>query len=200
MFKNLRIHDTIRDLLDKRSPQSIDDGRFDYVHSAVLIPLFKDNGEVKVLLTKRSTSVEYHKGQISLPGGAVEEEDDSFMETALRETHEEIGLLKKDVTVLGQIDDRLTLVSNFLIHPFVGTFPYPYDFKINSDEVHSLIKVPLDLFISTDSIEEIADIEFGGKIYNGPVFRYKGEVIWGATAGIMKNFVEILGPSLTSNK
>ena len=131
---------------------------------------------------------------MSFPGGVVEEHDDSFMETALREAYEEVGLLKKDVTVLGQIDDKLTLVSNFVIHPFVGMFTYPYDFKINSEEVHSLVNVPLRLFVSPYSIEEIADIEFGGKNHRGPVFRYEGEVIWGATARIMKNLIEILGP------
>jgi 8-oxo-dGTP pyrophosphatase MutT (NUDIX family) len=200
MSDNSLIHDTIRDILHNRVPQSIDTGRIDYIHSAVLIPLFKDNGEHMVLLTKRSINVEHHKGQMSFPGGAVEENDRSFMETALREAHEEVGLLKKDVTILGQIDDKLTLVSNFVIHPFVGMFPYPYDFRINSEEVHSLVKVPLSLFISTHSIEDIADIEYGGKIYKGPVFRYEGEVIWGATARIMKNFVEILGPSLNPNE
>ena len=194
------IHDTIRDILRNRKPQTIDIRRFDYIHSAVLIPLFKDNGEHKVLLTKRSTNVEHHKGQMSFPGGVVEEDDDSFMETALSEAHEEIRLLKSDVSISGLIDDQLTQVSHIVIHPFIGMFPYPYDFKINSEEVHILVKVPLSLFISTHSIEDIADIEYGGKNYRGPVFRYKGEVIWGATAKILKNLLEILGPSLTPNE
>jgi len=196
MLNNEEIHDTIRYILHNRDPESIDTSRVDYIHSAVLIPLFKDNGEYKVLLTKRSTKVEHHKGQISFPGGAVEEHDDSFLETALREAYEEVGLSKRDVTVLGQIDDRLTLVSNFVIHPFVGIIPYPYDFNINSEEVHSLFEVPLKLFASTVSTEEIADVEFGGKKCRGPVFRYGREVIWGATAGIMKNFIKILGSGI----
>ena len=196
MLRQIDLHKTIKDALSNRIPKSIDDKEQSYTHAAVLIPLFRSNGECRVLFTKRTKRVEHHKGQISFPGGVVDEEDGSFMETALREAYEEIGLLKENVTILGRIDDRLTLVSNFLIHPFVGIIPFPYNFCINSEEVERLIEVPLNIFYAETPADNVTEVEWGGKTYRGPVYPYQGEVIWGATARIMENFMIILGESI----
>ena len=191
------LYKDIKDILRSRTPQSIQAEDGYYIHAAVLIPLFRENGEYKVLFTKRTNRVEHHKGQISFPGGAVDTEDGTFEETALREAYEEIGLLREDVTVLGKIDDRLTVVSKFIVHPFVGHIPHPYDFRINSKEVKRVIRAPLGLFCKDIPSNKNPNIEFEGTIYPTPAYQYDNDLIWGATAGIMENFVDIIGKKLS---
>ena len=186
------IYETISETLGSRTPKQIQDQNLDSVRAAVLIPLFNDRGEYKILFTKRSTQVKTHKGQISFPGGVVEEMDNSLQEAALREDYEEIGLLKEDVEVLGQTDDATTVVSNFVVHPFVGVMPYPYDFTISSEEVDRIIKVPFRVFYENDPEYRQNSAEFEGVIYPGSAFQYEGDVIWGATARILENLVGIL--------
>ena len=193
MEKEKDLPAVIRDVLNTRTPRVIEDRQSLYRHAAVLIPLFKAHDEYRVLFTKRTNRVEEHKGQISFPGGAVDDGDVSLQETALREAYEEIGLRKEDVVVLGQTDDTLTLASNFVIHPFVGLIPHPYGFRINGEEVKRLIEVPLRVFLVENSADRMDDVQYGGNTYHSLVFPYDGEVIWGATARSMENFVEILG-------
>ena len=186
------IYETIKKTLSSRTPKQIQDRNSNSLHAAVLIPLFSENGEHKILFTKRSTQVKTHKGQISFPGGVVEETDQSLQETALREAHEEIGLLKEDVEILGQADDTTTVVSDFIVHPFVGVIPYPYDFTISSEEVDRIIEVPFKVFLENDPQYRQNSAEFEGVVYPGSAFQYKGDVIWGATARILVDLMGIL--------
>ena len=185
---------TIKETLGNRSPKRIKDSSF--VDAGVLMPLFVEQGECKVLLTKRTTKVEHHKGQISFPGGTVDQDDGSFEKTALREAHEEIGLFSKDVHILGRIDDTLTLVSNFVVHPFVGHVPHPYEFIINKAEVEKIITVPLGVFHPMNLQYHSDHAEYDGIIYKSKSYRYNGDVIWGATARMIENFVDILGDKM----
>ena len=182
----------IRDLLNARSPRPIEEQGSMLRHAAVLIPLFKAESEYRVLFTKRTDSVEAHKGQISFPGGRIEEEDGSPLETALREADEEIGLSRKDVTVLGQMDDARTVSSNYVVRPFVGLIPYPYDFKTSVQEVKDLLEVPFLVFLSGDSSGESYPVVYEGVTYQSLAYYYRGEVIWGATARIMQNLVDLV--------
>jgi 8-oxo-dGTP pyrophosphatase MutT (NUDIX family) len=195
-MKGIELPDLIRDVLGQRPPKEIEDAKSQIRHAAVLVPLFHSNGAYHVLLTKRTNRVDAHKGQVSFPGGAVDEEDRSFKETALREAHEEIGLQPADVKILGQADDARTLASNFVIHPFVGLIPYPYPFKINPGEVKKLIEAPFELFLPHGSRDRIMTVEQEGKTYRSVAYPYDGDVIWGATARIMENLVEILGEKM----
>ena len=179
----------IRELLSRREPAVIENREGLYRHGVVLLPLFRAGGEYKVLFTKRTDTVEVHKGQISFPGGRIDDGDRSLLETALRESEEEIGLMREVVNVLGQIDDARTLASNYIIHSFIGLIPHPYPFHPNAGEVEKVIVVPLKLFFEK---EEILPVEYEGKVYQNLAYSFDGEVIWGATARIMKNFVEIL--------
>ncbi|MCJ7594086.1 MAG: CoA pyrophosphatase [Desulfobacterales bacterium] len=183
----------ITEVLSQRAPTLIEDTGGLYRHAAVLVPLFNDGGEYKLLFTKRTRRVEAHKGQISFPGGGVEESDGSYEQTALREAHEEVGLLPGDVKILGRTDDALTLTSNYMIHPFVGLIPYPYAFTLNSHEVKALLRVPVRVFLEEGAGGGVIPVEYEGRTYEGYAYRYDGEVIWGATARIMFNLVEILG-------
>lgn len=191
-----KLYEIIKEVLIKRSPNIIEDKDSVYLHAAVLIPLFWHENEYRLLFTKRTNSVEHHKGQISFPGGAVDKEDGTVEDTALREASEEVGLLRKDVSLLGRIDDTLTVVSNFVIHPIIGTIPYPYDFKINRGEVKKLLEVPLQVFMVDDPKDRVHDVDYGGATYSSVAYPYGDDIIWGATARIMENFMEILGKDL----
>jgi 8-oxo-dGTP pyrophosphatase MutT (NUDIX family) len=145
--------------------------------AGVLMPLFIQDGSLHILFTKRTEKVDHHKGQISFPGGVFQAQDRNVLITALREAEEEIGLKEKDVEVLGELDDTAT-ITQFRITPFVGVFPYPYPFKLNSREVDRLILAPVSLLKDRPN--------------QGPIFEVQEDVIWGATARILKEFLDII--------
>ena len=192
----MTIIEKIRDSLNSREVKTIDNPDSRYSHSSVLIPIFSEDGQYMVLFTKRTNRVEHHKGQISFPGGAVDKDDGSLEETALREAYEEIGLLKSDVELLGRTDDMITMVSDFIVHPFVGRIPYPYPFKINPHEVDSIVVIPLYVFMDKTSGHIKDSVNVDGFIYHGTSYEYQGHIIWGATARIMENFTHIVGANL----
>lgn len=175
-----------------RSPDVIAETGKGLKHAGVLIPLLLEQEIWKVVFTRRSRQVEHHKGQISFPGGVVDRQDQSYEETALRESFEEIGLAREQVEVLGRIDDIQTVASRFIIHPFVGHVCEGNRFKMNAIEVDSIIKIPLHLFFKADPYNERCSVNHEGKIYETPAYQYHDDLIWGATAGMMKNFVEII--------
>ena len=181
----------IKETLKNRIPRSVKNSISHYIHAAVLIPVFFEDGGCNVLFTERSLKVEHHKGQISFPGGVVDKKDKSLQETALRESYEEIGLLTEDVEILGQIDEVLTVTSHFIIHPFVGRIPYPYSFKINHEEVERIITIPLQFFFDK---KDHADLD--GFTYRGTTYEYQDYTIWGATASIMENLIHLVGGNL----
>ncbi len=138
--------------------------------------MFKTASEYRILFTKRTDTVDAHKGQISFPGGKIEDEDASPLETALREVDEEIGLSRKDVTVLGQMDDARTLSSNYIVHPFVGLIPYPYDFKTSvPGSQRELIEVPFHVFLSGDPAGENTPVVYEGVTYQSSGLTISGE-------------------------
>jgi 8-oxo-dGTP pyrophosphatase MutT (NUDIX family) len=161
--------------------------------ASVLIPLFEKGGNSHLLFIKRSRHVQYHPYQISFPGGVVEESDHDQKETALRETFEEIGIQGTSVEILGLLDDYVT-ISNFCITPFVGIIPYPYDFKINQKEVETLIEIPLSTLLS-ERREKILPVQ-GGKRHTY-IYRFGPFTIWGTTARIIKDFLDILKKEFT---
>ncbi len=160
------------------------------VPAAVLIPLFKKDEQPFLLLTLRTDSVEHHKGQISFPGGAWETQDKTLLNTALRETEEEIGISQAKFQVLGELDDFFT-VTNFLVTPFVATLEYPFEAHPNPEEVAELLEVPLRVFL-TDSYFRIEEREYFNQRFPVYFYEYKGYTIWGATAFILNRFVELV--------
>jgi 8-oxo-dGTP pyrophosphatase MutT (NUDIX family) len=149
--------------------------------SAVLIPLFCKQGQYHVLLTERSEEVDFHKGQVCFPGGTREPSDSSLMQTALREAEEEIGLRAQDVEILGEFDDSLTLTSNYVISPFVAFIPHPYPLKADGREIKEIFSVPLSFLMDEANFRQ-----------DSSAYEYEGHIIWGATAGILKQFVDLL--------
>jgi 8-oxo-dGTP pyrophosphatase MutT (NUDIX family) len=161
--------------------------------AAVLMPLYRHHGDYGVIFTKRSQMLLHHRGQIAFPGGGHEPHDVSLQHTALRESAEEIGLQPTDVRLLGQLDDLLTTNSNYLVRPFVGTIPYPYPFQIDCRETDCVIEVPLTwLRQHNPATEEVREYE--GREVRSYFFAYEEHLIWGATAKILKQFLDLLGP------
>jgi 8-oxo-dGTP pyrophosphatase MutT (NUDIX family) len=161
--------------------------------AAVLVPLYQHNDEYGVIFTKRSETVYHHRGQISFPGGGYEPHDVSLQHTALRESAEEIGLQPEDVQILGPLDDLLTNNSNYLIRPFVGIIPYPYPFEVDRHETAFIIDVPLAFLRQRNpEAEEVREHE--GRQVQSYFFHYEGHVIWGATARILKQLLDLLDP------
>lgn len=161
-----------------------------FSHAAVLVPLFQKDGDCHLLFTKRSEEVKYHKGEISFPGGVVDEEDRELIHTALREADEEIGLKESDVQIIGVLDDIVT-ITEFIVTPIVGLFSYPYPFKISEVEIAELIEVPLASLLEEDSFSE-REIFRGGQREVVFAYQYERHVIWGATARILKQFLDLI--------
>ncbi len=154
------------------------------------MPIFCKDGEYHILFTQRSDQVAHHKGQISFPGGARSDVDTSLSDTALRESWEEIGLEASDVEVLGELDDTPTTTSSFNISPFVAFIPYPYQFTLNSYEINEVFSVPvLALLHKAKKREE--RYTFGGEVFIGYSYEYDERLIWGATAKIVQQFLEV---------
>lgn len=157
--------------------------------SAVLVPLCWRDASPTVILTKRSMTVEHHKGETAFPGGHAEETDSGPEETALREAHEEIGLKPDDVEILGRLDDHFTLFG-FHITPVVGVMPFPYPLRINS-ESESLVHLPLATALTDDAWMTDTAILRGVEL---DIFCIEAEegFVWGATARMLKHFAEII--------
>jgi len=158
--------------------------------AAVLVPIFCKDGEYHILFTLRSDSVPHHKGQISFPGGARSGVDTSLLDTALRESREEIGLEAKDAEVLGELDDTPTTTSSFNISPFVAFIPYPYQFTLNPYEINEIFSVPVSALLHKAKRGE-ERYTFGDEVFVGSYYEYEGKVIWGATARIVQQFLEV---------
>lgn len=146
------------------------------------------------MLNKRSQQVEHHKGEISFPGGMKDPGDATLLDTALREAFEEMGILPSDVEILGEVDDVPTN-SRFLIRPFIGTIPYPYDFKPSSAEVAAVLEVPLFALMNRANRRDEIRIK-NGKLVNAPTFAYEGNLIYGATARVLDNFLSLIETAL----
>ena len=158
--------------------------------AAVLVPLFYKEGEYYILFTERTDTVRDHKGQISFPGGANEIEDMTLLDTALRECKEEIGLDAGVVEVLGELDEMLTLHTNYLVSPFVGILPWPYRFRIDPKEVKQLIEAPISALLDKNNLYHETET-VNDKLITGYYYKYKGKIIWGATARILTQFLDI---------
>jgi 8-oxo-dGTP pyrophosphatase MutT (NUDIX family) len=158
--------------------------------AAVLILLFPKGEDLRFLLTRRTQDVEHHKGQISFPGGSEDASDHDIIETALRESEEEIGLPRAAVQVLGLFDDYET-PSGFAITPVVGYVPELPQLHLNTTEVTETLEVPVALFADRAN-ERVERKQVGGKLHDVYFYRYGGHEIWGATAAMIRSFLQAI--------
>jgi 8-oxo-dGTP pyrophosphatase MutT (NUDIX family) len=157
--------------------------------SAVLVNLYQGLSGVEVVLTKRASHLKNHKGEISFPGGRVEP-DEQVHEAALREAVEEVALPAHDVTLVGELDHLLTVVSNSYIIPIVGMMPYKPTLVASADEVDRVLHVPLRELVRADTYaSEVWETPMGSRdIY---MYHLDDETIWGATARVLTQLLHI---------
>ena len=158
--------------------------------AAVLLALHPVDGEICVVLQKRSQLVEHHKGEISFPGGMADAEDESRLATALREAQEEMGIRPEDVDIIGRLDDSPT-ITGFMISTYVGAIPAGYAFTPSKIEVESVLQAPLSHLRNPTSRRSEARLRPDGSLYEMPAFAYRGEVVFGATARILDQFLTL---------
>jgi 8-oxo-dGTP pyrophosphatase MutT (NUDIX family) len=160
------------------------------IQAAVLIPIIDRDGPCLVF-AKRTDQVSHHRGQISFPGGRVAPDDASFLEAALREAWEEIGLPPSAVEPLGALDDQETYATNFVITPWVGLVREPLVWRPDGSEIEKVIEVPFGTLVESGAFR----VEHWGREgTTRPVwfFDYEGETIWGATARILRGYLDAL--------
>lgn len=159
---------------------------------AVLILLFPSDGQLSLIFMQRPEYNGVHSGQISFPGGKEEETDTSLIDTALRESKEEVGILPATITIAGTLTPLYIPPSNFHITPVVGFTRLTPLFDADPEEVASLIIIPLNHFLQPDAIK-VRSVKTGfGVTMKVPAFTFNGKTIWGATAMILNEFREIV--------
>lgn len=164
--------------------------------ACVLALLYPKSKVWNIALIERVTSNiknDRHSGQISFPGGQYETSDRLLESAALREAEEEIGVLSSDISLIGQLSDVYIPVSNFLVHPFVGFMEYTPEFVPQPSEVKSILEVPI-LQLKDPSSIRFTDLKIssGMTLENVPYYNLHGHIVWGATAMMLSEFVDVL--------
>ncbi len=161
--------------------------------AAVLLPLLIRDGEECVLFTRRTEHLPHHAGEISFPGGARHGDDPDLAATALRETEEEIGVPAASIQLHGRLDDFWS-IHGYHVVPFVGTIPHPFTYRVADFEIAALIEAPLEHF-RTPGVHHVEDWTHQGRVHPVDFYRYGEHVIWGLTAAILRQFLEITDPA-----
>lgn len=160
--------------------QWLDQLKGDLTPAAVLIPLVERKAAVSVILTQRSRELKHHAGQVSFPGGRMETQDESATATALRETHEEVGITPEQVSVIGYLSTMPT-ITGFAVTPVVGLLDGEPTFSIDHSEVEYAFEVPLSFLLDKNN-DVLVQREFQGTSAPMVEFHWEEQRIWGATA------------------
>ena len=162
----------------------------DLAAAAVLIPIIQRQESLSVLLTERSPDLKHHAGQISFPGGRMDPDDADICATALRETQEEVGIDPADVEIVGYLDPNPT-VTGYAVTPVVALVELRRELSIDPVEVKSAFEVPLPFLLDEDN-QEYSEREFEGVMVPIAEFNYGQYRIWGATAGMLIEFRNVI--------
>jgi len=158
--------------------------------AGVLIPVLERPGQLSVLLTQRSAELKHHAGQVSFPGGRMEDTDADVVQAALRETHEEVGIPPDAITVIGYLDPMPT-VTGYAVTPVVGMVSGDAPLRLDHTEVEYAFEVPL-MFLLDERNERASEREYQGRTIPTIEFHYESERIWGATAHMVIELRKIL--------
>jgi 8-oxo-dGTP pyrophosphatase MutT (NUDIX family) len=160
--------------------------------AAVLVPLVQRDNDLAVLLTQRTAHLSNHGGQISFPGGRAEKFDSSPIETALRETQEEIGLARRHIEIVGVLPEHVT-ASGYKVRPVVGIVTPPFELAADPNEVAEIFEVPLPFLMNGEHHERRAiDLPEGAGRRSFYAMPYERYFIWGATAAMLRNLFHFL--------
>jgi 8-oxo-dGTP pyrophosphatase MutT (NUDIX family) len=159
--------------------------------AAVLIPLVRNSDDsLSILLTQRSKELKHHAGEISFPGGRAEQYDESLQATAIRETHEEVGITPSQIRIIGELPSQNT-ISQFRVTPFVGDVSDDYSIKIDRGEVAQTLLVPWN-FITDSKNHTLRTVSNQQRQYSFYDIQYNDFRIWGATARMLVNLSHII--------
>ena len=173
---------------------SVDSGK-----AAVLILIFPNNGELSTILIKRTEYPGPHSGQISFPGGKTDKADDNQIFTALREAGEETGIDTREINILGTLTPLYIPVSNLEVLPVIGYTDTRPEFKINPAEVEYLIQIPLNHLTGNNLITE-KTLRIRNRLIRAPGYSIDNEYVWGATAMILSEFIEVTLNAVSINQ
>ena len=177
-----------RDRLAARRRRVVEPGPL--VRAAVLVPLVERGGP-HVIFAKRTDRVGTHRGQISFPGGTIDPADRSPLDAALRESEEEVGLPRAAVEPLGALDDTETFATQFVITPWVGVVREPVVWRPDGEEIEEVIEVPFASLVERANFR-VEHWERDGVVRPVYFYDWGGEVIWGATARIVKHYLDLV--------
>ncbi len=158
--------------------------------AGVLVPVFEREHGLSLLFTERSAALKAHAGQISFPGGGMEEQDADIEATALRETHEEVGIHPRHVAIAGYLDAMPT-VTGYAITPIVGLVDPDAELELDRTEVELAFEVPLDFLMDARNAHRY-ERQYMGRTIPTIEYHYEGHRIWGATAHILVEFRKII--------
>ena len=161
------------------------DNRNELIPAAVLVLIIIRNDGLQVLLTKRNENLKHHAGQISFPGGRVDDSDRNVQHTALRETEEEVGLKPALIKIIGELDQYI-VGTGYLVSPIIGVIEPPFELVKQEDEVAEIFEAPLDFLISPENFKHYSR-NFNGKTHYHFAITWENHFIWGATAGMLRN-------------
>ena len=166
------------------------DQEFNFLEASVLIPILTFKKDLEILLTKRSNNLKNHPGQIAFPGGKKDQSDSSPIETALRETQEEVGLNPKNVEIIASLPSHKT-ATGFVIKPYLGLINQPFSETLRQGEVDEIFTVPYEYILNEKNFS-IQTRKWNGSQRSYYVVPYGPYYIWGATARILLNLSRAL--------
>jgi 8-oxo-dGTP pyrophosphatase MutT (NUDIX family) len=180
----------LRAYLARRQPRRL--ALEGFRQAAVAVLLSDREGVTHVTLTERSATLRAHSGQVSLPGGVRDPDDPSFVATALRECHEEIGVEPGWIRVLGMMDDELTSTS-FIVTPVIAELSSTPRYAPNPAEVARIFEAPLAAFANREAARDLGQHSIGDLVYSMRAYRYRDHEVTGATARILERLSDVIG-------
>jgi 8-oxo-dGTP pyrophosphatase MutT (NUDIX family) len=184
---NYAFHDfkqAIRETLESREKRTISFP--DYRKSAVMMIFMEKGDSPHVLLSLRTDRVSTHKGQVSFPGGSWDETDKDYLETALRETYEEVGIDPSEIEILGEYDEYISIMG-FHVYVYVGALNREVKYNPCADEIEEILEVPFSLFYN-EQYDKCEKVTYDGRDYDVYYYTYGSSTIWGMTARILTDF------------
>jgi len=179
------LEERLRRVLERRPRRTYDlpPGR----PAAVLLMLFERDGEPWLVFTKRTHEVQHHKGEISFPGGARDDDDDDMEATAIRETVEELGVDPADIRVVGRLDELPTFVTGYNVTPYIAVVPEQHAYRPSDLEIDEIIELPVPELARVGRRDVI--VRRGFPIETN-IFDTRGHFIWGLTGAILRQFLD----------